>query len=310
MALNSSGAISLGGSTSGESINLENAQPATATVSLNDAAVRGLAGPSFATPGTVIVMPTDFYGKSNMFTFTLAAGTDVNLRSAAITAGWPGSGAVQATIAPGTTIQSSSTGSYALTINGSWPAGVTLINNGTIEGRGGNGGPGGNSYADPAPQNGTTGGAGGTALLVSVPVTINNASGVIAGGGGGGGGGGGQLSPARSRSGGGGGGGGIGVSSGGTGGLASVAPSGSTAGAPGGAGTLTTFGSGGLGGATASIFRGGNGGPGGSYGSAGVAASGGSGAATNASGGAAGNALSGNSFITFPSLGTIYGARV
>jgi hypothetical protein len=61
MALNPSGQISLGGNTAGESINLENSQPATATVSLNDAAVRSLAG----VPSGVIVMPTNFWGKSN-----------------------------------------------------------------------------------------------------------------------------------------------------------------------------------------------------------------------------------------------------
>jgi len=60
MTLNSSGPISLGGSTAGQSINLELGQSATATVSLNDANVRSLAG----VPSGAIVMPTNFYGKS------------------------------------------------------------------------------------------------------------------------------------------------------------------------------------------------------------------------------------------------------
>jgi hypothetical protein len=64
MPLNSSGPISLGGATSGESINLEIGVSATATVSLNDTNVRTLAGSSFSTPGTQISVPTDFYGKS------------------------------------------------------------------------------------------------------------------------------------------------------------------------------------------------------------------------------------------------------
>ena len=63
MAMNASGAISLGGATAGQSINLENGQSATATVSLNDSAVRSLAG----VPSGAIVMPTNFYGKSNQF---------------------------------------------------------------------------------------------------------------------------------------------------------------------------------------------------------------------------------------------------
>jgi len=131
MPLNPSGPISLGGTTAGQSIALENGGPGTAQIALNDAAVRSLAG----VPTGQIVMPTDFWGKSNLFSFNVPAGTDVNLRSAAITAGWPGSGAVLATIQPGTTIQSSSTGGYALTINGAWPGGVTLDNKGLVVGR-------------------------------------------------------------------------------------------------------------------------------------------------------------------------------
>lgn len=62
MTLNSSGPISLGGSTAGQSINLELGQSATATVSLNDTNVRSLAG---VASGAIIV-PTNFYGKSNV----------------------------------------------------------------------------------------------------------------------------------------------------------------------------------------------------------------------------------------------------
>ena len=61
MALNSSGPISLGGTTAGQSIALENGGTGTSTISLNDAAVRGLAGVSSG----AIIMPTNFYGKSN-----------------------------------------------------------------------------------------------------------------------------------------------------------------------------------------------------------------------------------------------------
>jgi alpha-tubulin suppressor-like RCC1 family protein len=61
MALNLSGPISLGGSTVGQSVNLEIGVSATAQVSFNDAAVRTLTA---TTAGTALVMPTDFYGKS------------------------------------------------------------------------------------------------------------------------------------------------------------------------------------------------------------------------------------------------------
>lgn len=73
MALNVSGPISLGGSTAGQSINLELSQSATAQVSMNDANVRSLAGVASG----AIVMPTNFYGKSAV-TITLTSQTGLN----------------------------------------------------------------------------------------------------------------------------------------------------------------------------------------------------------------------------------------
>jgi hypothetical protein len=61
MALNPSGAISLAGPTAGQSIAVELGVSATATISLNDTNVRTLA----QVPSGVIVMPTNFWGKSN-----------------------------------------------------------------------------------------------------------------------------------------------------------------------------------------------------------------------------------------------------
>lgn len=60
MTMNSSGPISLGGATAGQSINLEISASATAQVSLNDTTVRALAGVASG----AITMPTNFYGKS------------------------------------------------------------------------------------------------------------------------------------------------------------------------------------------------------------------------------------------------------
>ena len=73
MTLNSSGPISLGGSTAGQSINLELGKSATATVSLNDTDVRTLAGVASG----AIVMPTNFYGKSSV----VISITDQNISS-------------------------------------------------------------------------------------------------------------------------------------------------------------------------------------------------------------------------------------
>lgn len=75
MALNGSGPISLGGATSGQSINLELGQSATAQVSLNDAAVRSLAGVSSG----AIIMPTNFYGKSSLSYVARTSGTTSSL---------------------------------------------------------------------------------------------------------------------------------------------------------------------------------------------------------------------------------------
>jgi hypothetical protein len=61
MALNASGPISLAGATAGQSIALELGLGTTTQISLNDTAVRTLAG----VPTGAIVMPTNFWGKSN-----------------------------------------------------------------------------------------------------------------------------------------------------------------------------------------------------------------------------------------------------
>ena len=61
MALNASGPISLGGTTAGESVQLELGGTGTTIISLNCATVRTLAGVASG----AITMPTNFYGKSN-----------------------------------------------------------------------------------------------------------------------------------------------------------------------------------------------------------------------------------------------------
>ena len=61
MALNASGPISLAGSTTGQSIAVELGLGATTAISLNQAAVRTLAGVASG----AIIMPTNFWGKSS-----------------------------------------------------------------------------------------------------------------------------------------------------------------------------------------------------------------------------------------------------
>lgn len=254
---------------------------------------------------------SNFYGTtptSPSFSFTISAHQDqANLRTLALNAGWNGSSVVTATLAAGYWIYSSNAGVPALTIDGSWPGGVTFINNGYVVGMGGAGGAGG---AYNTTTNGVTGSSGGTALSVSSPVTIQN-NGIFAGGGGGGGGGGGSGSsygPADNGGGGGGGQTGLANSSGGAAGAAAARVANA-----GGSGT-----SGGAGGGGAGSFfdaatgggSGGNGGGWGATGAAGAAARGGAGVVvlgTGAPGGGGGLCTSGGSNITYTATGTRYG---
>lgn len=234
--------------------------------------------------GTISENPFSFFISTNT--------TNVNLRTSALAAGWNGTAKVKATINTGVTIYSTSTGSYALTINGSFPQGVELTNNGTILGRGGDG----------------NGGTGGPALLVQTVTTINNQNGRIAGGGGAGGVGGSTFipSPYDGTLRGGGGGGGIGNGAGGPQGAGDNNGA-VSAGSAGSSGTLTTAGSGGAGAygvivdfcrcPPSTYYYAGAGGNGGSYGSSGSAGVGGG------AGGAGGASLVGNSNITWIATG-------
>lgn len=294
-------------------VNVELSKSSIATISLNDADVRGLAG----VPSGFIDLQ-DLQGKSAVFAYTITTNqTDLNLRTLALANGWNGTFAAQITVNSGVSISGSVAGNStaALTIDGSWPNGVTLVNNGSIVGRGGNGGNGGNG----------TGTAGGKALQASVACSINNV-GTIAGGGGGGGGGltgfGANRScsmdsdscSAGSGGGGGGGGGQSNVAFNASGGAGAGSTSGGscaivTNGGAGGTGTSGGAGEGGSAGvATGCRCAGcagfGNvGAAGGAYGTAG-------GTAASGVGGAAGQAVNGNSNITWVAFGTRLGTIV
>jgi hypothetical protein len=133
---------------------------------------------------------SDFYGKratSPSFSFSISQHIDqANLRSLAVAAGWNGSSPVVATLTGGYYLYSTTT-QAALTIDGSWPGGVTFVNNGYVMGMGGHGG--GYSYdgANSPVYIGNWGlGAGGPAISLGVSCTIQNNT-YIGGGGGGGG---------------------------------------------------------------------------------------------------------------------------
>lgn len=175
---------------------------------------------------------------------------------------------------------------------GDWPAGVTITLN--VKGRvQGAGGKGGNGSISPTP-----GMPGGTAIYSRAPITIDNATGQIYGGGGGGGGGffvyGGTVGGPLIYPGAGGGGAGTAP---GAAGLFSNSPQAQ----PGNAN------SGGSGGGSSGVKQiGGDGGDPGQPGNAAATGFNYNGAA----GGAAGNAVDGESYVTYTNVGDIQGPRV
>jgi hypothetical protein len=301
MTMVSTGPISLAGNaTTGglnQSVNIELGRAATATINMNESAVRTLA----AVPSGAISM-SNFYGKSDRVIANVTIGSDTTnyVVNTAKAAGYvAGKTDFTLTINSGVFVYSTSTGAYALQVDTSWTTGdtVTIINNGVIIGRGGNGGNGGTQFG---PASGVGGGTGGPALLVQRATSINNLNRISGGGGGGGGGalGGRIRNKSLQPSGGGGGGGGIGVSSGGTGGFGF-----NQVGQPGGGGSLFGAGGGGSG------FAGGPGGSGGTYATSGSpGANGPNTGNVGGGGGGGGAAVVGNGNITWINFGTRNGA--
>jgi len=243
---------------------------------------------------------SNFYGTSNRIIITLTiSGDTANYNIFSNKGGTYSAGLSDVTLVNNATISSSSTGTAAVDTGSGWASGdtITIDNNSTIVGDGGNGGAGGGNSV------GAAGGAAGHAVNLQFNTTIDNAGGTLSGGGGGGGGGSGTQTssgppknPTITLHGGGGGGGGFGGGAGGAGGT----PSSGNNGNAGAAGSVSAAGAGG-----AAITSGNAGGAGGAAGTAGTAGNQGGGAA----GGAAGKAvnLNGNT-VTFTNTGTRNGA--
>ena len=141
MAMNTSGAISLAGSTAGVSIAQQLGLGTTTQISLNDSAVRTLAG----VPSGAIVMPTNFYGKSNSVTInlTIASNTkNYNIFSNKGGSYVAGKSIINLTINSGVVVGSTSTSTYAMDTGSGWATGdvINITNNGYIAGHGGAGG--------------------------------------------------------------------------------------------------------------------------------------------------------------------------
>ena len=242
-----------------------------------------------------MLLHANFQGTSNIFTFNISSGANKNFRTLAVAAGWDQSAIPHGTLSSGQILSSGSTGSYAFVINGSLPSGSKFINNGTIVGRGGNGGSSSGNDRNCITGGGSTGSgtSAGPGLQISTAIIIHN-SGRVAGGGGGGGAGG---RGANTYGAGGGGGGGIGGSSGGSSNHAGNGGGGSTTSAGGGGGGY------GLGGwSCPGGWTSGSGGSGGGYGANG------SGGGAGGGGGSGGAATSGNGNVTWSANGTRNGS--
>lgn len=142
-------------------------------------------------------------GERKRVALVLSANVNNYVLDVAKVAGYePGNTDVELIVNAGVVIGSTSTGSFALDINTSWATGDTIkiVNNGTIVGRGGNGGSGDNSTCSViweaivesyrCQNNGSAytpgvAGSAGPAIRAQRTITLVN-NGTIAGGGGGG----------------------------------------------------------------------------------------------------------------------------
>jgi hypothetical protein len=293
MTMPSSGALNMGGTSSPVSVAYELGLGLTSTISMDQPAVRTLAGVGGS--GTSWGM-NSLYGKSNrvIITVTISSTTTNYTANTAKASGYvAGLTDVTFVISSGVVIGSASTGSYAFTVDSSWSAGdtVTINNQGTVIGASGNGGKGGDGVLG-ASGNGSAGTSGGPAVSVARTVTWTN-TGTAGGGAGGGGGGACYYALDVAGDGGGGGGGGRGYY-GGTGGAGGTTTfGGGFNGTAGGAGSSSAAGSGGAGWGSA-----GSGGSGGALGSSG--STGGTNQSppySGGSGGSAGALLIGKSYV-------------
>jgi hypothetical protein len=190
MALPASGAIAF------SSINIEFDRSAGALLSMSQLYRGGsLVGSSnINVPASGAISLSQLYGLKALLALTITSDqSELQLYQWAIANGWDNTTPLEIIINPGVIIRSNNPATPALTVNGSYPGGLTLDNYGTIAGRGGTGGTGGISGGnepDAYGHNlslmyGKSGTAGGTGLFAQSPFTLRN-YGTITGGGGGG----------------------------------------------------------------------------------------------------------------------------
>lgn len=172
MVIKTTGPISL--------LDIQNEFGGSAPIGLNEYYGAAAGIPASGTIGLNV-----FYGASAivLFTNTITANQqELNLYNYLIAQGWNGSDEVEVTINSGVYIWSDNTAVAALNTGGAYPKGLTIINNGFIMGKGGNGA---DLFLAPTLSYGTAT-SGGPAIYLTTPVNLNNSNGYIGGGGGGG----------------------------------------------------------------------------------------------------------------------------
>jgi len=280
MTLVASGEISIGGSTTNRSINVEFGLASGATTSMSQLYRGGgiVTTNNTNVPTSGAISVSNFYGATKRYSISYVFDTNTPNASINVTtiSGYvAGLSDITITVNNGIYVYSTSTSTPALTLSGGTTGDtITVVNNGFIMGCGGVGGNSGTSSY-------TAGQAGGAALSLGFNTTVNNtySSAYIGGGGGGGGAGFRTLSTVSGGGGGGGAGGGAGGSdgfsfAGGSGG--SVGNTGSSGGGSQGGGGGGAGGGGGGGqsggGGGGRIFAGTGGAGGGGFGGAGGSA--------------------------------------
>jgi hypothetical protein len=129
----------------------------------------------------------NFYSKANKFVATITSNAqELNLYTWLTSIGWDQNRKVELTINSGVYIWSDNTSAAALNMGGTYPKGLTIINNGYIIGKGGNGGSIMQTTAGGGYDNIIAPTVGGPAINLTGPVSIDNTNGYIGGGGGGG----------------------------------------------------------------------------------------------------------------------------
>ena len=144
MALPTSGPLSL------NQIHIEAGGTSGTTASINDADIRALIGKASATTMSF----SEWYGASSGVTINITISSNTNNYNLWNSKGGTysaGTTTINVTINSGVTIGSTSTGTYAFDTGTGWSSGdvINITNNGTIKGRGGNGGAGGNGIEKP-----------------------------------------------------------------------------------------------------------------------------------------------------------------